>query len=209
MKRNLLVTYHPATLDEADPMYGLDELLATLEDRHDTLILFTAPNADTAGRSLLERIETFVTDHADHCVLRHSLGRVNYLSALQFVDAVVGNSSSGIVEVPSFRIGTVNIGNRQKGRVRAASIIDCATDRVSIKDAIRKAYSPSFQRKLQTVNSLFGDGYAARRIKEILLKTDFDSLITKHFYDLPQETIPTSVPSVCGKSGRRRIASKR
>jgi GDP/UDP-N,N'-diacetylbacillosamine 2-epimerase (hydrolysing) len=199
MKRNLLVTYHPATLESGSPLGALEELLAVLESLDDTLILFTAPNADTAGRLLLARIETFVRTHAEHCIFHRSLGRVNYLSALQFVDAVIGNSSSGIVEVPSFHIGTVNVGDRQKGRVRAKSVIDCPPDRIAIGKAVRKAYSTHFKRILKTVESPFGDGYSAERIRNILSRTDVSTLVPKRFYDLPFATAKKG-PVLYGKN---------
>ena len=124
-KRNLLVTFHPVTLEYNKSAIQMKELLVALEDRSDTKIIFTMPNADTESRELFQMIETFVKKHHGRAKSFTSLGHLRYLSCLKYMDGVVGNSSSGILEAPSFKIGTINIGNRQGGRVQAKSIINC------------------------------------------------------------------------------------
>jgi GDP/UDP-N,N'-diacetylbacillosamine 2-epimerase (hydrolysing) len=112
------------------------------------------------------------------------MGQLRYLSAMQFVDAVVGNSSSGIVEAPSFKVGTINIGDRQKGRMRAKSIIDCAPTVAAIKKAVRRLYSDTFQKDLKVVVNPHGDGNAAGRIKDTLKNYDIENTVKKSFYDV-------------------------
>ena len=114
-----------------------------------------------------------------------SLGQRRYLSLVALVDGVVGNSSSGLAEVPSFHKGTVNIGDRQKGRLRASSVIDCAPDRRSIAEAIGRLYSPAFQEALARVENPYGDGGASRRIVRVLAEHPLQGLVQKRFYDLP------------------------
>ena len=138
--RNLLVTFHPVTLEIGTSEAEFSEILAVLESLDDTHLIFTAPNADTDGRVIKGMIDTFVENHSDSAVAYTSMGRVNYLSTLQFVDAVIGNSSSGLAEAPTFNIGTINIGDRQKGRLRSDSVIDANTDRESIINAIKNIY---------------------------------------------------------------------
>jgi len=113
-----------------------------------------------------------------------NLGQLRYLSAMQFVDAVVGNSSSGIAEAPTFKIGTINIGDRQRGRIKADSVIDCEPNKESILTAIRKLYSTEFQKKLKNVKNPYGEGGAAKKIKEVLKEKDIADILKKEFYDI-------------------------
>jgi GDP/UDP-N,N'-diacetylbacillosamine 2-epimerase (hydrolysing) len=182
--RNLLVTFHPATLAEDDAVTQLNELLTVLCDLEDTCLLFTMPNADTGGRAIRTRIEDFVSKHAGaHAFV--SLGQCRYLSCLKHVDAVVGNSSSGLIEAPAFGIGTINIGDRQMGRLRAASVIDCEPHRASISAAFTTLYSPQFQQSLRGIVNPYGDGGASRRIVDVLVGIALDGLCNKTFFDLP------------------------
>ena len=112
------------------------------------------------------------------------MGSLNYLSTLQFVDGVVGNSSSGLAEVPTFKIGTINVGDRQKGRLKAKSIIDCSPDQKSITSAIERLYSNGFQNKLKTVQNPYGNGSATEKIIDILKKTPLPDSLKKIFYNL-------------------------
>src|SRR5688572_6245492 len=130
-KRNLLVTFHPATLDETDSSEQLAELLIALAELEETHLIFTMPNADEGGRKLTTMVEDFCKQHAQARSYK-SLGQLLYLSCMLHVDAVVGNSSSGIIEAPALHKGTVNIGDRQRGRLRAASVVDCEPERQSI-----------------------------------------------------------------------------
>ena len=182
--RNLLVTYHPETLAEASSSQQMTALLAALETRPDIRIIFTLPNADTDGRAITRLIEAYVARHPD-CKAFKSLGQQNYLSCLQFVDGVVGNSSSGLLEAPSFRKGTINIGNRQGGRLRAASVIDCAPVAAAITQALDRLYSPEFQSSLSGVRNPYGDGGASEKIVAELESVRLDGLLRKSFVDLP------------------------
>lgn len=180
--RNLLVTFHPVTLDPTPSVAQLDELLAGLDLIGDgTGLIFTLPNPDTEGRALIARIEAYVAGHADATV-HASLGQLRYLSAVAQVDAVVGNSSSGLYEAPSLRTATVNIGNRQKGRLKAASVIDCPPERQAIAAAIRQAMALD----CRDVVNPYGDGRSAERIRAILAGIgDFPALVGKGFHDGP------------------------
>ncbi len=180
--RSLLVTFHPATLDTSAPEDQLRELLAALDELRDTRLIFTMPNADTGGRTLQTVLAEYVASRP-HARLYASLGQLRYFSALQYVDGVVGNSSSGLTEVPSFRKGTVNIGSRQDGRLKAASVIDCAPERSAIGDALALLFSEEFQSSLDGVENPYGDGGATERVVQTLERVSFDGLLHKSFYD--------------------------
>lgn len=183
--RNLLVTFHPATLEKNAALDQFDQLLQALDELEDTRIIFTKANADIQGRAINSRMEEYVSTRSDKAIVFASLGRLRYLSALQYVDAVVGNSSSGLIEAPSFGIGTVNIGDRQEGRVKAASVIDCAPRRQDIASAIRQLYTADFQKKLRGVVNPYGAGGASRKIAGILRSTSLAPLLKKRFRDIP------------------------
>ena len=142
------------------------------------------PNADSDGRIIKQMIADFVSVHRDRTISFASMGRLNYLSTLQFVDAVVGNSSSGLTEAPTFKIGTINIGDRQKGRLEADSVIDCEPNLKAINKAIEKLYSKDFQEKLMKVQSPYGDGRAVKKIIDILNNQPRPKELKKGFYNL-------------------------
>lgn len=181
--RNLLITFHAVTLDELESAAQMDELLAALDELPDTGLIFTMPNADSGGRALIRQIDEYV-EQRPNALAFTSLGQLRYLSLLQFVDGVVGNSSSGLAEVPSFRKGTINVGDRQRGRLSADSVINCAPQRAAIRDALQQMYSPNFQTSLQTVRNPYGDGGAAEKIVEILRVHPLKSIVKKRFYDI-------------------------
>jgi len=183
-KRNLLVTFHPVTLEYNNSAIQMKELLVALEDRSDTKIIFTMPNADTESRELFQMIETFVKKHSGRAKSFTSLGHLRYLSCLKYIDGVVGNSSSGLAEAPSFCIGTINIGDRQKGRVKAKSVIDCAPERASIQEALASLFSEKFRRFLPSVRNPYGDGGASERIVKTLEELQPSDLLKKSFYDI-------------------------
>lgn len=180
--RNLLITFHPVTLECNTSAAQMDELLAALSELQDTGLIFTMPNADTEGRVLFQRIEEFCASHPSARSYT-SLGQLRYLSCIQHVDGVVGNSSSGLAEVPSFKKGTINIGDRQRGRLRALSVIDCEPDHASILAALRHLFSTEFQQKLQTVENPYGSGGASEAIVKVLEYGSFEDLLKKRFYD--------------------------
>jgi len=181
-RRSLLITYHPETLDPGASPGHLEELLAALAARTDTTLIFTMPNADAGNRVLAEMMRTFAASRPmARCY--DSLGQQRYLSCLAQVDAVVGNSSSGIAEAPSLRVGTVNIGDRQRGRARASSVIDCPPNRAAIAAALDRVYSPAFRETLRTTQNPYGNGGASRRIARILEAVNPAALLRKSFRD--------------------------
>jgi len=183
-EKNLLVTYHPVTLEKEKSKDQLKKLLSALEELKDTNIIFTMPNADMGNQILFKLIKEFVNRNPKSANCYTSLGQLKYLSCLKHIDAVIGNSSSGLIEVPSFKKGTINIGNRQKGRVKAESVIDCIPEKESILKAINKIYSKEFQIKLKSVSNPYGNGGACDKIIKILNKKSFDNIIKKKFYNI-------------------------
>ncbi|HEY8938370.1 MAG TPA: UDP-N-acetylglucosamine 2-epimerase [Cyclobacteriaceae bacterium] len=183
-KRNVLVTFHPVTLETASAGEQFRTLLRVLDELTDVKMIFTKSNADTDGRIINQLIDEYVNANSDKAIAFTSLGQLRYLSAIQFVDAVIGNSSSGIAEVPSFKKPTVNIGDRQRGRIKALSIIDCEPDYYSVKDAVSKALDEQFQISIKDVENPYGKGNASDQIIEILKNTDLNTLLKKKFYDL-------------------------
>ena len=150
--RNLIITFHPVTLEKNSSRKQFKELLDALDSFLDINLIFTMPNSDTDGRVIMQMIEEFCKKRKNAKCYK-SLGQINYLSCLKYVDGVVGNSSSGLIEAPSFKIGTINIGDRQRGRLKANSIIDCAAEKSEIISAITEMYSEEFQIKLGRNNN--------------------------------------------------------
>jgi GDP/UDP-N,N'-diacetylbacillosamine 2-epimerase (hydrolysing) len=183
--RNLLVTFHPATLERGAAAAQMAELLAALETLRDTHVVFTRPNADTESQVLWDMIGEFVRGHSQTSTAIASLGQARYFSCIKHVDGVVGNSSSGLIEVPALGKGTVNIGDRQRGRLRAGSVIDCAPLRADIVRAISRLYAQDFQSSLKNVASPYGAGGASEKVVQILERSEFGSLLKKRFHDLP------------------------
>ncbi len=183
-KKNLLVTFHPVTLEKNTAPEQMAELLKALDSLKETHLILTLPNADTGSRELIRMIEDFAVSRP-HARAYTSLGQLRYLSCMAHVDGIVGNSSSGLTEAPSFRKGTVNIGDRQRGRLKAASVIDCEPDCDSIVAAICTLYSPSFQASLANVQSPYGNGGASEKIIDVLKHFNIDNIIKKSFFDLP------------------------
>ncbi|MFA5462071.1 MAG: UDP-N-acetylglucosamine 2-epimerase [Sulfurimonas sp.] len=183
-KKNILVTFHPVTLENSTAMEQFQELLDAIDELKDTHIIFTKANSDTDGRVINQMIDEYVSKNAHKSVGFTSLGQLRYLSALQYVDAVVGNSSSGLAEAPSFKLGTINIGDRQKGRIKAKSVIDCVPTKLAIAQAFEKLYLPEFKEILKIVNNPYGDGCASEKIIKEIRKVDLDNIIKKSFYDL-------------------------
>ncbi|MCM1521418.1 MAG: UDP-N-acetylglucosamine 2-epimerase [Muribaculaceae bacterium] len=179
---SLLVTYHPATLDEADPAMRCRELLSALEMSGDRHILITYPNNDARGRVIIALIEEYARLNPRRVRVVPSLGRQRYIAALQCVSAVIGNSSSGIVEVPSMGIPTVDIGIRQRGRLAGPSVIHCGDSRVEIAQAISMALTPEMQEVARTAPN----PYAKADTLDIMAETIATSplSLTKHFHDL-------------------------
>ena len=182
--KSALVTFHPVTLEALTAETQMAALLGALRCRPDINVLFTMPNADTDGRILMRMVNAFVQEHPNSRAYT-SLGQLRYLSCLAQVDLVIGNSSSGLAEVPSFRKPTVNIGDRQRGRLQAASVINCAPNQEDIARAIESAFEADFQRSMGDVQNPYGDGGASERIVDQIKNCRLDNLLKKRFFDLP------------------------
>jgi GDP/UDP-N,N'-diacetylbacillosamine 2-epimerase (hydrolysing) len=182
--KNLLITFHPVTLETATAADQMQALLLALEELEDTQLIFTLPNADTDGRTLIKMVEQFVDQHANARAYT-SLGQLRYLSCIAHVDGVIGNSSSGLAEVPSFKKGTINIGDRQRGRLQADSIINCESTLASIGAALEQLYSIEFQAKLCHVINPYGEGGASAKIIDTLKHYKINEILKKKFHDLP------------------------
>jgi GDP/UDP-N,N'-diacetylbacillosamine 2-epimerase (hydrolysing) len=177
-----MITFHPVTLENNSSVQHMKELLEALATLKETKLIFTLPNSDTDGRILFQMIENFVKEQPNTKAFT-SLGQVRYLSCIKYVDGVVGNSSSGLAEVPSFKKATINIGDRQRGRLKAESIIDCEPNKKSINNAIHKLYSSEFKEKLDTVENPYGSGGASEAIVNKLESVSLDGILKKTFYD--------------------------
>lgn len=186
----VLVTLHPVTLEDATAEKEFSELLLALAKFPEMKIIFTKANADTGGRSINRLIDQYVSGHPERCQSFISMGRCNYLSAMRYCRAVVGNSSSGIIEAPSFHIPTVNIGDRQQGRLQAESVINCKPVVEDIYQALNIAFAPDFQARVLTVSNPYEKADTTKRIIEIIRETDLSHIIKKEFYDIPFTTSP-------------------
>lgn len=188
-QKNLLVTFHPVTLEgEAGSVAQMSELLAALDKLDDTTLIFTMPNADTGGRELSAMVREFTQAHPNAKVYT-SLGQLRYFSCLAQIDGVVGNSSSGLAEAPSFNIGTVNIGDRQKGRLKAKSVIDCEPNREAIQTALETLYSDEFRASLAAVTNPYGNGGASEAIVKVLAEYPLENIRKKQFYNLSAQDL--------------------
>ena len=182
-EKNLLITFHPVTLELASADKQINELLAALDKLPDINYIFTSPNADPDSNYISHAIEKFVATH-ENSSFYASLGQLNYFSCIQFVDGVVGNSSSGILEIPTFRKGTINIGHRQRGRVQAMSVINCEPIRHNILAAIERLYSVEFTQRLLTFPNPYGRVGASLEILKEIKFFDVNSTLNKVFYNL-------------------------
>lgn len=177
-----LVTYHPVTLGNEEPESTFQSILAALSEFSDYKIVITYPNADEGGKKIIPIIEKFKEDRGDSVFVSKSLGQLNYLSAVQHCSCVVGNSSSGIIEVPSFKKGTVDVGCRQKGRIRSRSVVHSETDVESIKKAVSLVTSQKFFKEVSSFENPYGDGFTSRKIIDVIKSSKPN--IVKHFFDI-------------------------
>lgn len=184
-RQNILVTFHPVTLEKQTSQQQFEALLKALTQYPDLGVIFTKPNSDTGNQIISAQIDAFAAVHPDRCVVHTSLGQLRYLSALKLVDAVVGNSSSGLIEVPAFNTATVNIGDRQKGRLAGSSVIHCEPDLESISAALTSALSKEFHDTLDGSHNPYGKAGAAQRVIKELKSYDFSLGVKKSFFDLP------------------------
>ncbi len=184
LKRNLIITYHPLTLSSSEQTESeVVELIKALSRLENTLQIFTLPNADPGNFRITEIINSYVNEN-DSAIAFKSLGQLRYLSCLSHVDAVIGNSSSGLIEAPSFNIGTVNIGERQKGRLNAKSVINVRADADLIHNSISTIYTKEFQELLNDNSNPYGEGEAVQKILYILTNLKIEKLLRKKFFDL-------------------------
>ena len=183
-KKNILITFHPATLENSSAREQFNELLKALDELDDTNFIFTKANSDTDGDVINKMIDEYVSENSQKAVAFASLGQLRYLSAIKFVDIVLGNSSSGLLEVPSFKKATINIGDRQKGRARASSVIDVRPVKEEILAAIKRAYSKEFEQTLKDTINPYDGGNPSKKMVKILKEIKLDGILKKKFYDI-------------------------
>lgn len=181
----VVATYHPVTLG-GDPAHDIHEFLAALSAFDGLRVVFTMPNSDTGRDVIAQAITAYVDNHRSTARAFASLGLRRYLSVVRYAKAAVGNSSSGIIEVPSFGIPTLNIGDRQKGRIASESVVNCGTSKDEIIAGLRRCLSPQMQLTAKTAVNPYDKAGTAATILYTLKHADLDALRTKHFYDLPQ-----------------------
>jgi len=180
-------TYHPVTLDASGPSQAFRNLLDALREFPDYKVIMTKPNADPNSHIIIQMMEEFAQEQRDRVLVVASLGQLRYLSAVKHCDLVIGNSSSGIIEVPSLMKPTVNIGDRQKGRAAGASVIHVSENKEEIVQAIHQALSASFRRIVAESPSIYGHGNVSARIKEVLKHHSLSNILYKSFYDLDMQ----------------------
>lgn len=183
-KHNYQVSYHPETLSDISSKDQFEILLKAIEEQEDSLFVFTKSNADTDGRIINCMIDEFVKKHPEKSHAFTSLGSLRFLSLLKECDAIVGNSSSGLIEAPTFKIATINIGNRQKGRTQANSVINCEMDFQQIKTSFLKIQNADFQTHLKKGNNPYGDGHTAAKILNVLENISWEEIKIKKFYNI-------------------------
>ena len=183
-KKNILVTFHPVTLEASTSKKQFQELLHSIDELKDTKIIFTKANSDTDGRIINQLIDEYTAKNNSKAIAFTSLGQLRYLSAMQYMDAIVGNSSSGLTEAPTFKIGTINIGDRQKGRLKAESVINCLPNRESINKAFEKLYSEKFQLDIKTTKNPYGDTCPSTQIIEVLKTVELENILKKEFFNI-------------------------
>lgn len=185
-KPYVVTTFHPVTLEPGSAGRQVEELLSAIAERTDLSFLITKSNADTGGQEINERLDAFAEEHS-HCCVTASLGMRRYMSALKYAHCVLGNSSSGLSEAPSFGIPTINIGDRQRGRIQAESVINCRPEKEDILRALEKASSQDFRRVAEDAVNPYGDGNTSGKICGIIKDTLRSGKIDlkKKFYDIP------------------------
>ena len=182
--KNILVTYHSVTLEDKTSKKSFQELLDTIDELKNTNIIFTKANSDMDGKVINQMIDQYTKKNLEKSIGVTSLGQLNYLSALKYMDFIIGNSSSGLLEAPSFKIGTINIGDRQNGRLKAKSVVDCLPNKKNMKRAIKKIYSNKFQKILKDVQNPYDNGCASKKITKVLKKVKLDKILKKKFFNI-------------------------
>lgn len=182
--QTILVTYHPVTLSDSDPLSDINALFEAMDEHPDLRVIFTMPNSDTGGQVIAEAIEQYATQHTNRVRAYKSLGMKRYLSVMKYCTAVVGNSSSGILETPSFHIPTLNIGSRQDGRIAATSVYNCATDKASISAGLDYILSPEFRAIASKAQNPYEKKGTAQAIFDVISTYPLEGIIKKEFYNL-------------------------
>jgi len=181
---NYQVTFHPETLSHISSEEQFEVLLSAIDDQHESYFVFTKANADTDGRIINQMIDKFVAKNPQKASSYNSLGSLRFLSVVKMCDAIVGNSSSGIIEAPSLLTATINIGDRQKGRTQAESILNCSINKTEILNCFEKVRNTTFQESILATVNPYGDGDTSEKIINILAAIDFNKLRTKEFYNI-------------------------
>jgi len=185
-ENTIQVTYHPVTLGDRKSEDEIDDFLKAMDAFPDLRILFTMPNSDQGGDIIRKRIKAYCDKNPTRCKAFASLGIKRYISVIQYVAAVVGNSSSGLVEVPSAHVPTLNIGDRQKGRTRGQSVLDCVSDTASIVEGMKAILSDEFKQKAKAAANPYEKEGTAENIFKVISNAELETLIHKSFYDLKQ-----------------------
>ena len=180
---NFLVTFHPVTLEKETAGGQLRNLLLALNFFPEAKIIFTKANADNDGRIINDILEDYVKKNSVKTVLFDSMGQIRYLSAIKHCQVVIGNSSSGLIEVPSFKKPTINVGDRQKGRIQAKSVISCEPNKKAIVESIQLALSSSFQKKIRQITNPYGEDNSSDKILETILNIPLQDILKKEFYN--------------------------
>lgn len=183
-KYNYQVTFHPETLSDMSSEEQFKILLKAISQQKESYFIFTKANADTDGRVINQMIDQFVNEHKDMASAYNSLGSLRFLSTVKICDAIVGNSSSGIIEAPSLGTATINIGDRQRGRTQATSVINCSVNIDEIVAAFNQVKDPLFQKSIHTIDNPYGEGGTASKIIQILGQLDSQNLKTKKFHNI-------------------------
>lgn len=180
-----LVTFHPVTLEDQSAEHQFENLLDVLSKYIEYKIIFTLPNSDTGGRVIIKMIADYVDKNNDRCAQYKSLGLIRYLSAMKYCAGVIGNSSSGIIETPSFGIPTLNIGDRQKGRITASSVISVASTYEGIDNGLRIITSDDFVSQAKQTNNVYEKANTCEEILSVLKTYSLENIVVKSFYDIP------------------------
>ncbi|MCP4670887.1 MAG: UDP-N-acetylglucosamine 2-epimerase (hydrolyzing), partial [Desulfobacula sp.] len=183
-----LITFHPVTLENNCSSEQFGQLLEALDQYPSHKFIFTGSNADMGGRRINQMQNDYMQKHRDQCLVVQSLGNLKYLSAMKFCNAVIGNSSSGIIEAPALKVPTINIGDRQKGRVRTQSIMDCEPLKKSILKALKKISDSCFQIDIKNMDIPFDKPDTAKMIKNMLQKADLNNILKKEFNDIEYQS---------------------
>ena len=180
--KNLLINFHPETLNQNRAKRQIKEILKALKKLNQTSFFFTMPGAEFENKFIIREIKKFIKKNKNSYYFK-SLGSIKYFSLLNIVDAMIGNSSSGLLEMPSFKKATINLGNRQLGRLRGESVIDSKINEKKILSSIKKIYSAKFRQKLKKIKNPYGNGGSSTKIVKILEKVNFNKSLIKKFYD--------------------------